>query len=176
MTNGASSSLNVEPRNFCTRRFLCDTPSTTRWLSTTAQSTMNCMKLTTWPAVPSVPSAFAVMRAGQFVGEQPLVQPVDLPAPRRIIRQKRQYDVDGIEDDASCAHLFDLGSERGEHAGEIEIARLNQLGGRARVEKEQLFRCNSRRFQPKPSKLATSRSGLSSNATKMPGTPLSRAA
>lgn len=78
-------------------------------------------------------------QARQLVGQQPFVQPVDLPPSRRRVGQQRQYDIQGIEHDASRPRCAGLRLQRRQHPAEIEIFRLHQVGHRLGVHEEQPF-------------------------------------
>src|SRR6202171_2918109 len=67
------------------------------------------------------------------------MQPLDLPPFRRRTRQKRQYDVYGIEHDAPRPRFLDLSLESGKHPAEIEISRVDQVGHRLGVQKRQFL-------------------------------------
>ena len=67
------------------------------------------------------------------------MQPVNLPPFRSRVRQQRTDDIHGVVHDASRPHFLDLRVQRRQHAAEIEIARLDQVGGRPGVQEIQLF-------------------------------------
>ncbi len=74
-----------------------------------------------------------------LVGRQPVADAVDLAHLRDRVVQQRQQHVDAVEHDPARAELVLLRLEHGEHAGEIELARMHYLGGEARVDEAELL-------------------------------------
>ena len=64
------------------------------------------------------------------------MQTIDFLASGGSIRQQRQDDVEGIEDDAFGTHFIGLRFERGEHAAQVEGAGLHQIGGGLRIHEQ----------------------------------------
>ena len=77
--------------------------------------------------------------AGQFPGQKPGVQPVDLLAARRRVGQQGENDIQRVKHDASRPHGLDLRVERRQHPAQIEVAGLDQVRRRLGIEEEQLF-------------------------------------
>ena len=77
--------------------------------------------------------------AGQPCFGEPVADAVDLaPLRGRIVEQAEQH-VDPVEDDALGIHRLRLGPEQGEHADQVEVAGLDDLGSQPRIEEEQLL-------------------------------------
>jgi hypothetical protein len=72
-----------------------------------------------------------------LVVRQPVADAVDLAHFGGRVAQQRQQDVDAVEDDPARAELVLFRLQHGEHALQVEIARVHHLGREARVEEEQ---------------------------------------
>ena len=64
---------------------------------------------------------------------------IDFATARACIRQHCQHDVECVENDSTRTHRLGLTAQHRQHAGEIEIACLDQIRGRLRIEEEQLL-------------------------------------
>ncbi len=75
--------------------------------------------------------------SGHAVHQQPLMEAVDFALSGCGVREHGENDVQGVENDAPRAHLHGLGGQRRQHAPQIEIARMNEVGQRLRVDQKQ---------------------------------------
>ena len=78
------------------------------------------------------------MMAVHVVVRQPVADAVDFPHFRHRILQQRQQHVDAVEHDPFRADLFLLRLEHGQHAGQVELAGLDDLGRQMRVQEKEL--------------------------------------